>query len=140
MGIKVAVNHFHLLRSFDRKESAQFMSRPFQICTRGWHLTNVDYFTRSDYWKWNSILLIVSYKTIHLKYSYHLIWCCLIRFSLKPNFPSRLRLLNHFIRLKLNQFIIIKHNYFYLSDLFSDFLQQLLDLDAIDLNSLHNQR
>ncbi len=50
---KVAVNHFHYLRSFDRKESAQFMSRPLQIRTRDWHFTNVNYFTRSDFQKGN---------------------------------------------------------------------------------------
>jgi hypothetical protein len=51
--IKVAVNHFHLLRSFDRKESAQFVSHSLQIPTGGWHFTNVDYFTRSGFQKWN---------------------------------------------------------------------------------------
>jgi hypothetical protein len=30
-GIKVAVNQFHFLRSFDRKESAQFVSHLLQI-------------------------------------------------------------------------------------------------------------
>ncbi len=50
---KVAVNHFHLLCSFDRKESAEFMSNLLQIRTRGWHFTNVDYFTRLDFQKGN---------------------------------------------------------------------------------------
>jgi hypothetical protein len=47
---KIAVNHFHLFRSFDGKESAQFMSHSLQIKTWRWHLTNVNDFTRSIYW------------------------------------------------------------------------------------------
>ena len=43
---KVAVNHFHLFRSFDGKESAQFMSHSLQIKTWRWHLSNVKNFTR----------------------------------------------------------------------------------------------
>ncbi len=50
---KVTINHFHLLRSFDRKKSAQFVSHLLQIPAGGWHFTNVDYFTRSGFQKWN---------------------------------------------------------------------------------------
>jgi hypothetical protein len=74
ISIKVAVNHFHHFLSFDRKESAQFVSHSLQICTRGWHLTNVDYFTRlnvnhftrSGFENEIQIILIVSHKKIHL--------------------------------------------------------------------------
>jgi hypothetical protein len=40
--IKVAVNHFYLLRSFHQKESVDFLSHLLQICTGGWHLTDVN--------------------------------------------------------------------------------------------------
>jgi hypothetical protein len=40
--IKVAVKCFNLLRSFYPKESVDFMPHSLQICTRGWHSTNVN--------------------------------------------------------------------------------------------------
>ncbi len=43
---KITVNHFHLCRSFDGKESAQFMSHSLKIRTRRWHSANVNNFPR----------------------------------------------------------------------------------------------
>jgi hypothetical protein len=50
IGIKIAKNHFNFFRSFDGKESAQFMSHSLQIETWRWHLTNVNNLTRPVCW------------------------------------------------------------------------------------------
>jgi hypothetical protein len=62
--VKVAVNCFHLLRSFHQKESAQFIPHSLQICAGGWHATNVNYFARSGWNKKNSsssFILVLHY-------------------------------------------------------------------------------
>ncbi len=113
IGIKVAVNHFHLLWSFYQKESAQFMSYSLHIRTRGGNFSNVDYFTGSGCW----IKFFNLFHKFKILFTiYHLIWspnlqrrtlCCSIPFSLMPNlflqFPRQLKLLNKCIPFKLNQ-------------------------------------
>jgi hypothetical protein len=106
---KIAVNHFHLFRSFDWKESAQFMSHSLQIKTWRWHLTNVNDFTRPVCWILIDFILFVFWN-FYLFY-HSTFWskpqrpisCCSIPSSSRPNFLLQflncLKFLNNFIRI-----------------------------------------
>ena len=58
--IKVTINQFHLLWTFDREKSADFLSHSLKIWTWRWHFTNANYFTRPGYS--NQLILFLLHK------------------------------------------------------------------------------